>query len=117
MLTGMYPATSGDAIMGNKRLSSDLDSIRNCIGFCPQHDILFDELTVEEHLILFANIKQMDPSIINGSVDEIMTDVGLNDKRYAKTKTLSGGQKRKLSVAIALLGDSKIVYLGLIYIF
>jgi ABC-type Na+ transport system ATPase subunit NatA len=111
MLTGMYPPTSGDARLGDKWITSDMHEIRSKIGFCPQHDILYDDLTVREHLILYANIKCMKKEEIQPAVDQIIIDVGLEEKIHAQTRSLSGGQKRKLSVAIALLGDNKVVFL------
>jgi len=111
MLTGMYPPTSGDAQLGDKWVSSDMHAIRSEIGFCPQHDILYDDLTVYEHLVFYGNIKGMNRKEIPKAVNDIIVEVGLEEKIHAQSKTLSGGQKRKLSVAIALLGDSKVVFL------
>jgi len=111
ILTGMYTPTSGDARLGDKWITTDMHEIRSQIGFCPQHDILYDDLTVYEHLVLYANIKGMKKEEISKAVDDIIVDVGLEEKIHAQSKTLSGGQKRKLSVAIALLGDNKVVFL------
>ena len=78
------------------------------VGICPQHDVLFDRLTVEEHLWFFAKLKGCPSGRIRGEVDRMIQSVGLADKRHVQTRYLSGGMKRKLSVGIALVGDSKV---------
>lgn len=67
---------------------------------------------VAEHLYFFAGIKGCPPENMAGEVDRLVKSVGLTEKRDVQARFLSGGQKRKLSVAIAFIGDSKIVILG-----
>lgn len=81
------------------------------MGVCPQHDILFELLTCEEHLSIFYDLKGADPKLKNQEIDKLLKDVGIWDKRKALASQLSGGNKRKLSVAIALCGNSKFVLL------
>jgi len=57
MLTGMLGRTSGDAVVYDRRLSGGMAPIRQLLGVCPQHDVLFDYLTVGEHIDLFARLK------------------------------------------------------------
>jgi len=59
MLTGMIEFTKGEAIAFGKNVKNEMDEIRTFMGVCPQHDILFDDLTVREHLELFAVFKGM----------------------------------------------------------
>uniref|UniRef100_A0A3B5BFF2 ABC transporter domain-containing protein n=1 Tax=Stegastes partitus TaxID=144197 RepID=A0A3B5BFF2_9TELE len=82
--------------------------IRRSLGLCPQHDVLFDNLTVREHLLFYAQVSHYK---IPDEVDRIIRILNLEDKRQARSKTLSGGMKRKLSIGIALIGDSKVVML------
>ena len=78
-------------------------------GICPQHNVLFEKLTVEEHLWFFAQLKGMPPGKnVNAEVDRMISTVGLEDKKKTQTRNLSGGMKRKLSVGIALIADSKV---------
>lgn len=86
-------------------------AIRSSLGVCPQHDVLFADLTVEEHLSLFAAFKGVPATQIPGAVDEMVREVGLTEKRRVASKNLSGGMKRKLSVGIAFIGGSKVVFL------
>jgi len=109
MLTGLLPISGGSATMFGMDVSSDMSSIRHTMGVCPQHDVLFPDLTVKEHLEFFAALKLVEN--IDEEVSRQIEQVGLVEKKDVLSKNLSGGQKRKLSVAIALLGDSKIVFL------
>ena len=112
MLTGMLDITSGNATAYGCDVSEDIDSIRKFMGVCPQHDILFDNLTVTEHLRMFATFKGMTDSIlIEAEIKKMIMDVDLVEKTNYLAKNLSGGQKRKLSVAIAFMADSKLIYL------
>ena len=113
ILTGLYPCTSGSAIYNSYNILTPegLDQFRKVLGICPQHDILFNELTVEEHLEMFCVFKSVDNSKIKNEITKVINDLGLIEKRYTKVKNLSGGQKRKLSIAIALVGGSSIILL------
>lgn len=60
LLTGIYPPTEGTAFIEGKDIRNDMDEIRNSLGICPQYNVLFDDLTVEEHLWFYAKLKGMD---------------------------------------------------------
>jgi ABC-type multidrug transport system ATPase subunit len=112
MLTGLIPVTSGTATITGLDLVEDMHEIRKNIGYCPQHDVLIPNMTVEEHLFFFARVKGCSEELIASEVDNMIDSVGLKSKRYDVTANLSGGQKRKLSLGIAFIGNSKIVFLG-----
>lgn len=84
---------------------------RKMMGVCPQHDVLFDLLTPEEHLEIFYEFKGADKTNRKKEIDQLLTDIGVADKKNNYAYQLSGGNKRKLSVAIALCGNSKFVLL------
>jgi ATP-binding cassette subfamily A (ABC1) protein 2 len=111
MLTGLIPASSGTALIYGKDICTDINSIRNNLGWCPQHNVLFDKLTVEEHLWFYAKLKQMNEFSIKELIDNMLRDTGLEKKRNNMINTLSGGMQRKLSVGIAFVGDAKLVIL------
>ena len=73
--------------------------------------MLFAELTVTEHLEIFCGLKGLKGPVAAAEVQRKMKEVGLTEKRAVDAGNLSGGQRRKLSLAIALLGDSKVVFL------
>lgn len=111
MLTGLLDITSGAANVFGYDVETQIEEIRSFMGVCPQHDILFDELTVKEHLEMFATFKGMQPEEIPAAVRRMIEDVDLLEKTDYLAKNLSGGQKRRLSVAIAFIGNSKLIYL------
>ncbi|XP_020919564.1 ATP-binding cassette sub-family A member 13 isoform X6 [Sus scrofa] len=113
LLTGLYPPTSGTIIVNGKNLQTELEAVRAELGVCPQRDVLFDTLTVLEHLLLFASLKapQGPQEELRRQVDRTLRDVGLVQHRHKPTRALSGGMKRKLSVGIAFLGASRTVVL------
>ncbi|XP_075998973.1 phospholipid-transporting ATPase ABCA3 [Genypterus blacodes] len=111
MLTGLFPPSSGRAYINGYDICQDMALIRRSLGLCPQHDVLFDNLTVREHLLFYAQLKGFSREKIPDEVDRIIRILNLEDKRHARSKTLSGGMKRKLSIGIALIGDSKVVML------
>ncbi|CAL9247259.1 unnamed protein product [Arabidopsis halleri] len=112
-LTGLFPVTGGDALIyGNSiRSSVGMSNIRKMIGVCPQFDILWDALSGEEHLKLFASIKGLPPSSINSMVEKSLAEVKLTEAGKIRAGSYSGGMKRRLSVAVSLIGDPKLVFL------
>uniref|UniRef100_A0A803V5D0 ABC transporter domain-containing protein n=1 Tax=Ficedula albicollis TaxID=59894 RepID=A0A803V5D0_FICAL len=111
MLTGLHSPTGGQAYINGYEISQDMVLIRRSLGLCPQHDVLFDSMTVEEHLHFYAGLKGYPPSKCPEEINHILRILSLEDKRRSLTKALSGGMKRKLSIGIALIGDSKVVML------
>ena len=113
ILTGLYQASSGLAIYNSYNiLSSDgIEKFRKVLGICPQHNVLFNDLTVEEHLRMFCVFKSVDKSKIHNEVSKVIKDFGLEEERTKKVENLSGGQKRKLSIAIAVIGGSSVIFL------
>ena len=57
MLTGLFPPTTGSADVNGMSITSNMDAIRESLGLCPQHNVLFDRLTVKEHLDFFISLK------------------------------------------------------------
>ncbi|KAM0948803.1 putative ABC transporter, AAA+ ATPase domain, ABC transporter A [Dioscorea sansibarensis] len=111
MLIGLLPPTSGDALFFGKNIRTDMDEIREMLGVCPQNDILFPELTVKEHMEIFATLKGVSEDDLDRQVIEMVDEVGLVDKLNTVVGALSGGMKRKLSLGIALIGNSKVIIL------
>ncbi|KAK3590748.1 hypothetical protein CHS0354_030988 [Potamilus streckersoni] len=111
MLTGFISPTSGTAIVNGYNIRTSISKVRENMGMCPQHNILFDSMTVEEHLKFFALLKGCSWGDVNKEVEKMLTVIGLQAKRDAQSHTLSGGQKRKLSVGISLIAGSKVIIL------
>ncbi|XP_065175068.1 phospholipid-transporting ATPase ABCA3-like [Sycon ciliatum] len=110
-LTGLFPPTSGSAYVNNCSILNNISGVRDSLGICPQHDILFDNLTVQEHLEFYAQLKGCKRSVVKAEVDKMLAALKFTQFRTRRAKELSGGMKRKLSVGIALVGGSKVVIL------
>jgi ATP-binding cassette subfamily A (ABC1) protein 2 len=111
ILTGLIPATGGNAFIYDKDIHTDINQIRQSIGWCPQCNCLFDKLTVEEHLWFFAKLKQINDDSINYMINNLLVDTDLLKKKNNLINTLSGGMKRKLSVAISFVGNASLIIL------
>jgi ABC-type multidrug transport system ATPase subunit len=111
MLTGLITPDAGAASVFGRDMFADQEGVRTSLGVCPQHDVLWPELTVEEHLHLFAALKGVPPAAVRAEGAKALALVGLTEKAGARVSALSGGMKRKLSVCLAFLGGSKVVFL------
>lgn len=108
MITGLTIPNEGRILINGKDIKEETDDARSVLGYCPQHNLLFNDLTVQEHLEFFSKLKR---NYDQAEIDSMLELINLADKKNAKSSTLSGGMKRKLSVAIAFIGGSKIVIL------
>ena len=96
ILTGLLPPTSGTAHVNGFDVTTDIDLVRRSLGICPQYNVLFDRLTVSEHLKFFSLLNGVPYSKMKTDVETMITDLGIADKRDVKSSSLSGGMKRKL---------------------
>ena len=113
VLIGMYDATSGQAIYKENNIldESQMKEFRNKLGICPQHDILFPQLTVKEHLEMFCYFKGFDVNKIDEEINTTIKDFRIHDIENVLAGTLSAGQRRKLSIAISVIGGSEVIFL------
>lgn len=111
MLTGELPSEFGSASVGGKSISNNLREARNLIGYCPQFDSLSEFLTAREHLNLYSAIKGIPTEKIEEQVNRMLKYMDLEQYKDIVAGTYSGGNKRKLSVAIALIGNPTVVFL------
>ena len=96
VLTGLFPPTSGTALINGLSVTRNMDMIRQNLGICPQHNVLFEKLTVFEHLVFFAMLKGISIREAKDQATAMITDLNLADKRSVQVAKLSGGMKRKL---------------------
>jgi ABC-type multidrug transport system ATPase subunit len=108
MTTGQIAPSSGDALIYGSSVNSDMAAVRALMGLCPQHDILYDELTAKEHLVLFGTIKGLSAAEVNEQMGFLLQHVNLTNVAHKLSRTFSGGMKRRLSVAISLVGNPKV---------
>ena len=108
ILCGLTQKTSGTVIIDNFNLDNDIDKIKEIIDISPQETSVATNLTVKENLEFFANIYNKNSK---EDLDEVISIFDLSEVLNQKAKTLSGGFKRRLSIAIALISKPKILFL------
>ncbi|XP_019742850.1 ATP-binding cassette sub-family A member 1-like [Hippocampus comes] len=111
VMTGMFPPTSGTVYINGMDVCYQLNIIRKILGVCPQDNVLFDFLTVGEHLWFYGCLRGKPKDEVRLECDSWLQEVGLLCKRHELIKNLSGGMKRKLLVILAFVGGSKVVIL------
>ncbi|CAG8640339.1 5302_t:CDS:2, partial [Funneliformis mosseae] len=109
IISGAARATSGDALLYGCSVKDEIGKIRTMMGVCPQHDILFNDLTAREHIELYAGIKNIPAEEIQKLVDERLASVRLAKVADKLAGGFSGSMKRRLSTIIATIGDPKIL--------
>jgi ABC-2 type transport system ATP-binding protein len=111
MIAGLVRPDSGTVRIEGRALAGDADPIKRHIGLVPQDLALFDELTAEANLRLFAALYDLEGSAAKRAISETLDLVGLADRARDPVKDYSGGMKRRLNLASALLHDPKILLL------
>lgn len=113
MLTGMLDMTSGDASIYGKSVRRQIDEVRKSIGLCQQLDVLYELMSVEEHLKMTLRVRfgQVDTERERSQINDILTRCQLTEHKDKLVKQCSGGMKRKLSLGMALIGETKTIIL------
>ncbi|NXK06969.1 ABCAA protein, partial [Herpetotheres cachinnans] len=113
VLSGLTLPSEGSATIYDYKLSEigDRDAIREMIGICPQFNIQFEVLTVKENLKTFAEIKGIKSKEVDREVQNILELLDISSIQDTQAEKLSGGQKRKLSIGIAMLGNPQVLFL------
>lgn len=112
-MTGeVYPTSGSVHILGQDITTTNGFAVaRKQIGYCPQFDAIFEGLTVKEHLQIYASLKGIKKSLRERMVLKAIKDMDLTSYADIRANNLSGGNKRKMSVAMALLGNPALVFL------
>ena len=108
ILCGLTKKTSGTITINNFDLDKEIDKIKEIIDISPQETSVAKNLTVKENLEFFANIYNTNDA---NTINEIVDVFNLKEVLNQRAKTLSGGYKRRLSIAIALISKPKILFL------
>ena len=113
-LTGQTKADSGDIFFGNWDLLEEFEEVRHRIGFVPQSDILHTSLTARQALTYGAKLrfpKDTESSYIDERVETVLAELELTAKADLKVEKLSGGQRKRASVALELLNEPDLLFL------
>ncbi len=110
MLTGLSRPTEGTAQILGHDVIKESDMVKRLVGISTQDTAVADNLTIEENLRFMAGV-YLDKEHIKGSVEKTIRIFGLEEYKDTKSKHLSGGWKRKLSIAMAIIGEPKVLFL------
>ena len=113
-LNGMRPASGGNVLINNLDLYQHLDSLKQSIGYVPQDDIIHRELTVYRTLFYVAKLRlssDVSRSEIDQIVEEVMDVTGLTERRNVPINQLSGGQRKRVSIAVELITKPSVIFL------
>ncbi len=113
-MNGMRPATSGYVLINNLDLYQHLDSLKQSIGYVPQDDIIHRELTVYRTLYYVARLRlsrDVSTREIDQIVNEVMDVTGLSERRDVPVGQLSGGQRKRVSIAVELITKPSVIFL------
>ncbi|MFT8322028.1 MAG: ABC transporter ATP-binding protein [Bacillus sp. (in: firmicutes)] len=109
ILASVSKATTGRILLDGQDIHVLNHQYREIIGYLPQHVGLYKSFTTEKFLMYIASLKGLTKQEAKKKVNEVIELVGLTDKRKEKTGKLSGGMKRRIGIAQALLNDPKIL--------
>ena len=111
ILTGIYESTSGNAFIRGNSILKNIEKTYQYIGYCPQFDLLWEDLSVENTLLFYSRMKNKEKDKVYSMVEKILENVKLKKFRKYLVSELSGGMRRRLSLGVALVGEPPIVFL------
>lgn len=109
MLSGLILPTSGDIMIENMNMKKDIFKIKEILNVSPQETAIAPNLTVKENLEFMAGVYQIKDK--DSKINELIKEFKLGEVLTKRAKTLSGGWQRKVSIAISLINDPKILFL------
>jgi len=111
VMTGFTGASSGECYIDGMSVRTRMDDIFGIMGVCPQHDLLWETLTAREHMQFYGKLKQLDGEELEQAIESGLRSVNLWSVADKQAGRYSGGMKRRLSVAMSLIGSPAVCYL------
>ena len=112
ILSGTLTPTSGEVYVAGENIVQNASNVYRLVGVCPQFDIVWSELSVEEHLFFQARQRGVPPPNVYAEVQRVAVQIGLDgDSFRSAAGQLSGGQRRRLSIGMAIIADPPIIIL------
>jgi ABC-2 type transport system ATP-binding protein len=111
MMVGLLKPTSGHVLIEGERIEAASRRVKKSIGVCPQDIVVWSRLTCMENLLVIADMYEVPRNVAVRRAEKLLDDLKLTDKKNALAANLSGGMKRRLNVAMALIHDPDIVVL------
>jgi ABC-type multidrug transport system ATPase subunit len=113
-LSGVRPAESGNVLVNNLDLYKHFDSLKQSIGYVPQDDVIHRELSVYRALYFIAKLRlsrDVSRAEIDNTINEVLDVVGLSERRSVPINRLSGGQRKRVAIAVELITRPSVIYL------
>lgn len=111
MLSCLSTPTGGEAIVYGHNTMTESEEVKRIIGISPQDTAIAENLTIRENLQLMAGIYGFSKEKTAQRIQEMIDIFGMDEVQNDRAKTLSGGWKRKLSIAMALISEPKLLFL------
>ena len=111
MLCGLLAPTSGDALVCGHSVARETSAVKSVIGVSPQETAVGPHLTVRENLMLMAGLHGFDRAESRENTERMLRRLRLDEAAGKRAKTLSGGWMRRLSIAMALIGEPQVLFL------
>ncbi|CDW54549.1 ABC tran domain containing protein [Trichuris trichiura] len=109
IMCGLFPPTKGDVVLLGESISSNIRHICAFLGYCPKDNVLLNKLTVGENLNFFGSLKGIPSAELRRDINEVLKIADLCEMRHVLVENSSDTVKRKLAIAIALLGNTKVI--------
>ena len=111
ILSTILQPDRGDVVIGGHSIRRDADAVRRLIGVCPQELALYPEMSALDNLIFFGRMVGLDGRKAKAQALENLELMGLLDRARGKVDKFSGGMKRRVNLAVALMGHPRLLFL------
>jgi ABC-2 type transport system ATP-binding protein len=111
MMSTVLPVDGGDIIIGGHSIKKEAEAVRSIIGVCPQELALYEDLSALDNMVFFGRMAGLDGAAAKEEAMKNLELMGLEDRARGKVAKFSGGMKRRINLAIALMGSPELLFL------
>ena len=111
MLSTVLPPDEGDVVIGGHSVNRESDAVRKLVGVCPQELALYPELSATDNLVFFGRMAGLSGREAKSAAAEHLESVGLTERARDKVDKFSGGMKRRVNLAVALMSRPQLLFL------
>lgn len=111
MMSTVLPADGGDIIIGGHSVKKEPEAVREIIGVCPQDLALYEDLSAMDNMVFFGRMVGMSGEEAKAQAMDNLKLMGLQERAKGKVSKFSGGMKRRINLAIALMGHPQLLFL------